>query len=78
MVKLPSKKKKLPPEIIFKTIWVSTFLAMIFTIPSLAIFLGIYYGTGNLILAAVLGFGVHVVTLIFSNRLSEFLTKIMS
>jgi hypothetical protein len=51
---------------------------MIFTLPSLAIFLGIYYGTGNLVLGAVLGFGVHVVALVFSIRISNFLTKIMT
>ena len=78
MVTFPSKKKKTHTELIFKTIWVSTFLAMIFTLPSLSIFLGIYYGTGNLLLGAALGFGVHVVALIFSGRISNFLTKIMS
>ncbi len=72
------KKKKIPTELVIKTIWISTFLAMIFTLPSLGIFLGIYYGTGNLILGAVLGFGVHVIALIFSNKISKFLIKIMS
>jgi hypothetical protein len=78
MVNFPSKKKKIPTKVIINTIWISTFLAMIFTLPSLAIFLGIYYGTGNLILGAVLGFGVHVVALIFSGRISKFLIKIMN
>jgi len=78
MVNLPSKKKKIPTKVIINTIWISTFLAMIFTLPSLGIFLGIYYGTGNLILGAVLGFGVHVVALIFSDRISKFLIKIMN
>ena len=72
------KKKKIPPKLIINTIWISTFLAMIFTLPSLGIFLGIYYGTGNLILGAVLGFGVHVVALVFSTRISKFLIKIMN
>jgi 1,4-dihydroxy-2-naphthoate octaprenyltransferase len=78
MVNPPSKKKKIPPELIIKTIWISTFLAMIFTIPALAIFLGIFYNTGNFVLGAVLGFGTHFVTLVFANRISNFLTKIMS
>ncbi len=78
MVNFPSKKKKIPTKVIINTIWISTFLAMIFTLPSLAIFLGIYYGTGNLILGAVLGFGVHVVALVFSGRISNFLIKIMN
>ncbi len=78
MVNYPSKKKKIPTKVIINTIWISTFLAMIFTLPSLAIFLGIYYGTGNLILGAVLGFGAHVVALVFSGRISKFLIKIMN
>ena len=72
------KKKKIPTKLVINTIWISTFLAMIFTLPSLAIFLGIYYGTGQLILGAVLGFGVHVVALIFSGRISKFLIKVMN
>ena len=72
------KKKKIPPEVIINTIWISTFLAMIFTIPALGIFLGIYYGTGNLILGAVLGFSAHFVAFAFSSRISKFLTKIMN
>ena len=78
MANFPSKKKKISGKVIINTIWISTFLAMIFTLPSLAIFLGIYYGTGNLILGAVLGFGVHVIALIFSDKISKFLIKIMN
>jgi len=78
MVNFPSKKKKIPTEVLINTIWISTFLAMIFTIPALGIFLGIYYGTGNLVLGALLGFSVHFVTFAFSGRISRFLTKIMN
>jgi len=78
MVNSPSKKKKIPTKVIINTIWISTFLAMIFTLPSLGIFLGIYYGTGNLILGAVLGFGAHIVALIFSGKISKFLIRIMN
>lgn len=74
----PPEKKKISTELIFNTIWISTFLAMIFTIPALSLFLGIYYSTGNLVLGAVLGFGTHFVTLAFSSRISKFLTKIMN
>ena len=45
---------------------------------AVGVFLGIYYGTGNLIIAAVLGFGVHFVTLVFSGRISKYLDKIMN
>ena len=49
MIKLNKKKSNITPEILVRTIWVSSFLAMIFTLPALGIFLGIFYGTGNLI-----------------------------
>ena len=78
MFKFPRKKNEITTEILVKTIWISTFMAMIFALPSLGLFLGIYYGTGNLIAGAVLGFGVHFVILAFSSRISRFLTKIMS
>jgi len=78
MTNFPSEKKKIPTKVIINTIWISTFLAMIFTLPSLGIFLGIYYGTGNLILGAVLGFGVHIIALVFSGKISKFLIKIMN
>jgi len=78
MVDFFSKKKKVPAEVLVNTIWISTFLAMIFTIPALGIFLGIYYGTGNLVLGALLGFSVHFVALALSGRISKFLVKIMN
>jgi len=78
MVDFFSKKKKVPTEVLVNTIWISTFLAMIFTIPALGIFLGIYYGTGNLVLGALLGFSVHFVALALSGRISKFLVKIMN
>ena len=76
MIKLNKKKNNITPEILVRTIWVSSFLAMIFTLPALGIFLGIYFGTGNLLVGAVLGFGVHFVTLAFSGRISNWLVKI--
>lgn len=78
MASFPSEKKKIPTEVIINTIWISTFLAMIFTIPALGIFLGIYYSTGNLVLGALLGFSVHFIAFAFSGRISKFLTKLMN
>ena len=78
MVHFTSKKKKIPTGVLVNMIWISTFLAMIFTLPALGIFLGIYYGTGNFVLGAVLGFAVHLVALAFSGRISKFLIKIMN
>jgi len=76
MSKIPSKKNETSIDIL--TNWVSISMALIFALPSLGVFLGIYYGTGNLIIGAVLGFGVHFVTLAFSSRISKHLNKIMN
>ncbi len=76
MSKFPTKKNETSIDIL--TNWVSISMALIFALPSLGIFLGIYYGTGNLIIAAMLGFGVHFVTLVFSGRISKYLDKIMN
>jgi hypothetical protein len=78
MIKFPKKKQNISTETLINTIWVSTFLAMIFSIPPLAIFLGIYFGTGNLAVGAVLGFSMHFVILAFSGKISKFLTQILS
>jgi hypothetical protein len=76
MSKFPTKKNETSINIL--TNWVSISMALIFALPSLGVFLGIYYGTGNLIIGAVLGFGVHFVTLVFSGRISKYLDKIMN
>ena len=78
MFKIRKNKFDIPSELLVKTIWKSSVLAVIFTVPALTIFLGIYYTVGNLILAAILGFGMHFVTLAFSGRISKWLVKIRS
>ena len=57
------------------TSWISITMALIFAVPSLCVFLGIYYGTGNLLVGAVVGFGIHFVILAFSGRISRYLSK---
>ena len=78
MIRFPKKKKEITTETVVNTIWVSAFMAMIFSLPPLGLFMGIYYSTGELVIGAVIGFGVHFVTLAFSGRISKSLTKIMS
>lgn len=78
MIRFPKKKQDITTETVINTIWVSAFMAMIFSLPPLGIFLGIYFGTGNLIVGAVIGFSIHFVTLAFSSRISKFLTQILS
>tara|TARA_B110000014_G_scaffold124932_1_gene85923 strand:- start:216 stop:452 length:237 start_codon:yes stop_codon:yes gene_type:complete len=78
MIRFPKKKNDISTETMINTIWVSTFMGMIFSLPPLGIFLGIYFSTGNIAIGAILGFGVHFVTLALSSRISKFLTQIMS
>ncbi|MBM2851696.1 MAG: hypothetical protein HW420_243 [Candidatus Nitrosotenuis sp.] len=78
MIKIHKKKTDITTEILVNTVWVSTFLALILTIPALGIFLGIYFTTSNLVVGAIVGFGVHFVTLAFSDRISKAITRILS
>ena len=78
MVRIHIKKSDISTEVFVNTVWVSTFLALILTIPALGIFLGIYFMTSNLAVGAVVGFGIHFVTLAFSDRISKKLTEILS
>jgi hypothetical protein len=78
MFNFRKKKTEISTEVLVKFIWVSSFLAMIFAIPPLALFLGIYYLTGELIIGAIIGFGLHFVILAFSGKISKKITKIMS
>ncbi len=78
MIDLGKNRKGVDSETFTRMIWVSTFLAMIFTLPALGIFFGIYYGTGNLVVGAIVGFGTHFVTLAFAGKISRFLTKVVS
>ncbi|MDH3793569.1 MAG: hypothetical protein OER78_00670 [Nitrosopumilus sp.] len=78
MFNFRKKKTEISTEVLVKFIWVSSFLAMIFAIPPLVLFLGIYFITGELIIGAIIGFGVHFIILAFSGKISKKITKIMS
>ncbi|HIE46754.1 MAG: hypothetical protein ABGW49_04910 [Nitrosopumilus sp.] len=78
MIDFSKKKTEISTETLVNTIWVSSFLAMIFTLPPLGLFLGIYFWTGDLVIGAIIGFGIHFVILAFSGRISKIITKIMS
>lgn len=77
MIRFPKKKTKISTEIVTNTIWVSTFLAMILSLPPLGLFLGIYFLTGNIIIGAIVGFGTHFIILAFSTKISKLLTNAM-
>lgn len=78
MIRIHKKKTEITAEILVNTVWVSTFLALILTIPALGVFLGIYFTTSNLLVGAVIGFGLHFVTLAFSDKISKRLTRLLS
>lgn len=75
MINLRRGKDGIDAEVLARMIWVSTFLAMIFTLPALGIFLGVYHWTGSLWMGAAAGFPAHFVALAFSGRISRFLTN---
>jgi hypothetical protein len=78
MIRIHKKKTEITAEVLVNTVWVSTFLALILTIPALGVFLGIYFTTSNLLVGAVIGFGLHFVTLAFSDKISKRLTRLLS
>ncbi len=78
MINLDRKNPNDKPVSFSTIMWKSSILAVIFAVPALGIFLGIYYSTGDLLVGAILGFGVHFATLAFSGRISKLLVKIQS
>lgn len=77
MIKIHKKKTEITGKTLVNTVLVSTFLALILTIPALGVFLGIYFATSNLLGGIVIGFGLHFVTLAFSDKISKRLTRLL-
>jgi len=69
------KNDSVTPDVIMKSFWVSTSLALILTIPPLAIFIAIFH-SGNLLIGAVIGFGIHFVLFSLCGRISSFITSL--
>ncbi len=78
MIGIYRKKNPITTETLVNTIWVSTFLALILTLPALGMFLGVYFATSNVFAGALVGFGLHFITLAFSDRISKSLTRLLS
>ena len=76
MGKIPLGKKGAPIDIFTNGVTIS--MALLFVLPSLGIFLGVYYVFENLYIGAILGFVVHFVILAFSGRISKRLDEIMN
>ncbi len=64
------------PDVLIKSFWVSSALALIMTLPPLGIFLAFHYNDGNILAGAVIGFGLHFVLLALSERISNALSRL--
>ena len=53
----------------------STVMAVVFAAPPIAIFLALHHYTGNVLVAAVVGFGAHFAILAFSSRIAQLLIR---
>jgi len=79
MIRFPGRKGGAPAEAAAGTMLTSAFMmGMVFALPPMGIFLGVYSGTGSLAAGAALGFGAHFATLAFAGRISELLARAMS
>lgn len=68
--------ENITPELLTKSIWVSTALAMIFALPPIATFTGLYQNGVNISVAAGIGFGLHFAILAFSKKISSALATL--
>jgi hypothetical protein len=68
------KLENITPDIMIKMISTSAILALLFTVPALGLFLGIYWYTDNLLISAIVGFAIHFLTLGLSYPISQFIS----
>ena len=64
------------PDDVIKSVWVSTALALILSLPSLAVFLALLHLTSNILVGGVAGFATHFILLALSPRTTEFLLSL--
>jgi hypothetical protein len=68
--------ENISPDVLVKSFWVSSALALIMTLPPLGIFLTFYYNGGNVLAGAIVGFGLHFILLALSDRISNALSRL--
>jgi hypothetical protein len=68
--------ENISPDTVIKSLWVSSALALIMTLPPLGILLAFHYNGGNILGGAVVGFGLHFVLLALSERISNALSRL--
>lgn len=66
----------LTPDFMVKSAWVSTAIALILTLPPLGLFMAIFQTTGNLLLGATVGFGLHFMLIVLSTKISSALSTL--
>jgi hypothetical protein len=64
------------PDMLIKSFWVSSALALIMTLPPLGILLTFHYNGGNILAGAIVGFSLHFVLLALSERISNTLSRL--
>jgi hypothetical protein len=64
------------PDNMLKSVWVSTALALMLSLPSLGIFVGLLSLTNNIIVGSLSGFTVHFSLFALSPRISEALLSL--
>ena len=70
------RPENITPDVLIKSFWVSSALALIMTLPPLGIFLAFNYNGDNILAGAVVGFGLHFVFLALSERISNVLSRL--
>lgn len=63
------RNKDLSLDDLIKALWISTAMALILALPPLGILAAIIFKTDDILIASLIGFGVHFATLAFSVRI---------
>ena len=64
------------PDTVLKSLWVSTAIALILSLPSLGVFLSLLHLTDNMLIGTIVGFTIHFVLLALSPRTSQALSSL--
>lgn len=70
-----SKKPKIDGKALNRIILFSGIIAMVLSVPAVAIFIVIYHLSDNILLSAIFGFAIHFILLLKSERISKFLIR---
>jgi hypothetical protein len=68
--------KDISPDDLIKSFWLSTAMALVLVLPPLALVVGINHGIEDILIASLIGFGVHFVILAFSVRICSQLERL--